>query len=168
MGVHPIEETLQMADPAKGFLFDLVFTNLLGDKGITGEQFELRVQSYTYPGEKVNQINMNIGGNPRVDAGLKDRSGTWSTSVIETQNADMLERFQSWLNIMHDLSTGITGYSNEYKVDISVRLLNAKFEVVKVRKLKRAWPTTTGELSFKLNSTEALTLNVTWHFDWWE
>lgn len=168
MGVHPIEETLQMADPAKGYLFDLVFTNLLGDKGITGEQFELRVQSYTYPGEKVAQINMNIGGNPRVDAGLKDRSGSWSTSVIETQNADMLERFQSWLNIMHDLSTGITGYSNEYKVDVSVRMLNAKNEVAKIRKLKRAWPTTTGDLNFALNSTEALKLNVTWHFDWWE
>lgn len=168
MGVHPIEETLQMTDPAKGYLFDLVFENLLGDKGIDGQQFELRVQSYTYPGETVDKIAMGISGNTRTDAGLKHREGTWKTDVIETQDADMLNRFQSWLNLMHDLDTGITGYSSEYKVDITVRLLNAKLEPVKTRKLRRAWPTNTGDLNFSPMSKDALKLSVTWQFDWWD
>ena len=168
MGVHPIEETLQMTDPAKGYLFDLVFENLLGDQCISGEQFELRVQSYTYPGEKLATIPMNIGGNPRTDAGLKDRSGTWKTDVIETQDADMLNRFESWLKIMHDLSTGTTGYSTEYKVDITVRMLNAKLQPVKERKLKRCWPTQTDPLNFKPDSKEALKLGVSWQYDWWD
>lgn len=168
MGVHPIEETLQMTDPAKGYLFDLVFENLLGDKGIDGQQFELRVQSYTYPGETVDKISMGISGNTRTDAGLKHREGTWKTDVIETQDADMLNRFQSWLNLMHDLDTGITGYSTEYKVDVTVRLLNAKLEPVKTRKLRRAWPVQTGDLSFNPMSKEALKLSVTWQFDWWD
>ncbi len=168
MGVHPIEETLQMTDPAKGYLFDLVFENLLGDKGIDGQQFELRVQSYTYPGEKIDEISMGISGNTRTDAGLKHREGTWKTEVIETQDADMLNRFQSWLNLMHDLDTGITGYSTEYKVDITVRLLNAKLEPVKTRKLRRAWPVSTDNLSFNPMSKEALKLSVQWRFDWWD
>lgn len=168
MGVHPIEETLQMTDPAKGYLFDLVFENLLGDKGIDGQQFELRVQSYTYPGEKVDTIGMGISGNTRTDAGLKHREGTWTTDVIETQDADMLNRFQSWLNLMHDLDTGITGYSTEYKVDVTVRLLNAKLEPVKTRKLRRAWPVSTKDLNFNPMSKEALKLSVTWQFDWWD
>ena len=168
MGVHPIEETLQMTDPAKGYLFDLVFENLLGDKGISGEQFELRVQSYTFPGEKVDTIEMNIGGNKRTDAGLKHRAGTWKTEVIETQDADMLERFQSWLNLMHDLNTGITGFSTEYKIDITVRMLNAKLQPVKTRKLRRAWPTGTGALNFNSNDKRALKLSVDWTYDWWD
>ena len=168
MGVHPIEETLQMTDPAKGYLFDLVFENLLGDKGISGEQFELRVQSYTFPGEQVDTIEMNIGGNKRTDAGLKHRSGTWSTDVIETQDADMLNRFQSWLEIMHDLSTGITGYSTEYKIDVTVRMLNAKLQPVKTRKLHRAWPTKSGDFQFSPSSKDALKLKIDWVFDWWE
>lgn len=168
MGVHPIEETLQMTDPAKGYLFDLVFENLLGDKGISGQQFELRVQSYTYPGEKVDTIGFNLGGNQRTDAGLKHREGTWKTDVIETQDADMLERFQSWLNIMHNLGDGTTGFSTEYKIDITVRLLNAKLQPVKVRKLRRAWPTSTGDLSFSPSSKDALKLTVNWQFDWWD
>ena len=168
MGVHPIEETLQMTDPAKGYLFDLVFENLLGDKGISGEQFELRVQSYTYPGENVDTIPFNIGGNTRTDAGLKHRNGTWKTDVIETQDADMLNRFQSWLDIMHDLSSGITGYSTEYKVDVTVRLLNAKLQPVKTRKLRRAWPMKSGDLSFKPDDKSALKLSIDWTYDWWE
>ena len=168
MGVHPIEETLQMTDPAKGFLFDLVFENLLGDKGINGQQFELRAQSYSFPGEKVEVISMNIGGNPRHDAALKDRSGTWSTEIIETQDADGLERFESWLQLMHDLGTGITGFSTEYKVDVTVRMLNAKLQPVKTRKLKRCWPTNTSELNFSANSKEKVSLKIGWQFDWWE
>ena len=88
--------------------------------------------------------------------------------VIETQDADMLNRFQSWLNLMHDLNTGITGYSTEYKVDITVRLLNAKLEPVKTRKLRRAWPVSTDNLSFNPMSKEALKLSVQWRFDWWD
>ena len=80
----------------------------------------------------------------------------------------MLNRFQSWLNLMHDLNTGITGYSNEYKVDITVRLLNAKLEPVKTRKLRRAWPVSTDSLSFNPMSKEALKLSVQWRFDWWD
>lgn len=168
MGVHPIEESLQLTDPIKGYMFDLVFENLLGKEGISGEQFELRVQSYTFPGETVDNVDFYIGCNKRTDAGLKHRHGTWSTDVIETQDTDMLNRFQSWLDLMHDLSSGTTGLSTEYKVDITVRVLDASMKPVKTRKLKRAWPYKTGDLNFNPQSKDAMRVKVDWYFDWWE
>lgn len=168
MGLHPISETANMTDPVKGFMFELVFENLLGDKGITGEEFELRAQSYTFPGENLTDTSMNIAGHERVDAGLKKRGGSWSTQVIETQKADVSQRFESWLNIMHDLSSGVTGLSSEYKVDITVNMLNAKKQVIKPKKLKRAWPHDYGALNFAPTDATALKMSVNWRFDWWE
>lgn len=168
MAVHAIQETAQMTDPAKGFMFELIFENLLGSKGITGEQIELRAQSYTLPGETISTTNMTIAGYDRKDSGLKSRGGTWQTTIIETQDYDVLKRFEDWMNIMHDFNSGITGFSSEYKIDIQVNALNAKKEAKLKRKLKRAWPSQTSAYTFGPKSDQALTQNVTWTYDWWE
>lgn len=169
MAVHAIQETAQMTDPAKGFMFELIFENLLGDKGITGEQFELRAQSYTFPGgESMGTTSMSIAGYTRNDAGLKSRGGTWTTSIIETQDYDVIRRFESWLNIMHDFNSGVTGFSSEYKIDIQVNALNAKKEVKVKRKLKRAWPQKTSDYTYGPKDDKALNQTVTWQYDWWD
>lgn len=168
MAVHAIQETAQMTDPAKGFMFELIFENLLGSRGITGEQIELRAQSYTFPGESMSTTSMAIAGYDRHDAGLKSRGGDWTTSIIETQNYDAINRFEDWLTIMHDFNSGITGFTSEYKIDIQINALNAKKSAVVKRKLRRAWPKTIGNYTFGPKDDKALNLSVTWRFDWWE
>lgn len=168
MAIHAIEETSQMTDPAKGFMFELIFENLFGEGGITGEQIELRAQSYTLPGESVSETSMSLAGYERRDSGLVTKGGDWSTQIIETQNYDTIKRFESWIDIMHDYSSGVTGLSSEYKTDIQINALNAKKEVILKRKLRRAWPKNISEMTYGPRDDKAINVRITWRYDWWE
>lgn len=166
MGLQNIEKLATMTDPLKQFMFKMVITEMKGGK-INAENFELQCQSYTFPGGEMSVTNVALGGWTRQDAALQNRAGDWQTTVVETWDATIYDEFESWMNIMHDVEAGTISSATQYKTSAAVSLVNGQGAAMKTRTLKQLFPKNVGAATYAPTGPDAVTIPVTWHYDFW-
>lgn len=167
MAIHEIQKVANMADPAKAFMYEVILSETKGGV-LNAENFELLTTSYTFPGEKFSKTEIDVAGYHRTDAGLKQRNGTWKTETLVQWDADTIQEFENWMDIAHDIKTGIIRPSNDYKTSARVSQLDGNKKPVKTRKLYRLWPDETSSIEYNPVKPDAVKLTVNWVFDYWE
>lgn len=167
MGLQTIEKLQTMSDPLKAFMFTMVLSETKGGK-INAENFELQCQSYTFPGTNMSTTQVQLGGWKRTDAALQDRSGEWTTKVIETWDATIYDEFESWMNIMHDVEAGTISSATEYKTSAVVNMVNGAGTPMKSRKLRGLFPKSISSTEYSPSSSDAVSVSITWSYDFWK
>lgn len=160
-----IEEIRNLPDPLKGYQFKITIANAPGD-GASVELLQFRCTATALPGRTIDQVVTSLDGYDISDAGRIPGPRNWTTTFVEGTNAQVIQRVDSWQKIVYDPATGVQASRADYKRTATVELYGNDKEVTLTRTLVGIWPQSVADLALDKASSEGVTLDVTWAFDY--
>lgn len=160
-----IEEIRNLADPLKGNQFKITIANPPGE-GAGIELLQFRCSASVLPGRTIDQVITSLGGFDVSDAGRIPGPRSWTTTFIEGTDVQVIQRVDSWQKIINDPRTGVQSSRADYKRTATVELLANDKSVALTRTLVGIWPQAIADLALDKASSEGVTLDVTWAFDY--
>ena len=200
MALHTLSEINSLKDPLKQFQIKFTISMipalslaiaqqktagvLSGNfSTVDAETLELRCTSFTYPGTKIGQSSITIGGFRRKLGTIQNKSGIWDCKILEDQNGAILNTIQSWCDLIHNPFSGIRLPSISYVTSCIVDIESADtprqnnhvpfakniYGANRGRRiyLKGFYPIeyTVGEID--TSSSKPVEIDVKFNYDWW-
>jgi hypothetical protein len=164
-----ITEVRALTEVLKPYQFEIVIPEIPGGAGDPPDIVSLRCTSMTLPGRSIEPAQYALGGGHEVvDAGRTTFSRQWSVQLVESIDTGILQAIEGWQKLCFNQVTGIQSTSDEYKRDFDVNLLRNDGSVSLTRRYFGAFPLELGDLNFDHSSSEPITVDVTWSFDYWD
>ena len=88
----------------------------------TAKELRLRCTSYSYPGTKVNQAELILGGHRKKWGTIQNKSGVWKIRVTEDFEGSVLNIIQAWCDLIHANIAGTRLPSILYSTIASIEL----------------------------------------------
>ena len=143
MSLHSLNEVRKLNDPLKQFQVKFTIAMTPGmaiaiaqqkAAGVTSgnfstidaETFELRCTSFSYPGTKLGQSDLLIGGFRRRLGTIQNKSGVWECKIVEDQEGAVLNTIQSWCDLIHNPFTGMRVPSTYYVTSCIVDIVSTE------------------------------------------
>ena len=161
-----IEEIRNLAEPLKGYQFKITIANPPG-AGASVEQLQFLCSATVLPGRTIDQVVTSLGSFDVSDPGRIPGPRVWTTTFFETTDVGIIRRVNSWQQICFNPETGVQGNRGDYKRNARVELLNNNKEVVLTRQLNGVWPQDVADMSLDNASSEVVSLDVTWSYDYY-
>lgn len=83
-------------------------------KTASSETLRLRCTSYSYPGTKIGQTELILGGFRRKLGTIQNKSGIWKCKVTEDCEGSVLNIIQAWCDLIHSNILGTRLPSTTY------------------------------------------------------
>lgn len=179
MSLHSLKDVNQLIDPLKQYQVTFTISHMRGSKGILGmlsggsgdkavssNTFELRCESFTYPGTKISTTETRIWTYKRKIASQQDKSGTWETTLIEDQNGAVLNTIQNWCDLINNPVTGLINPSTLYTSLANVDIRSADGKLAKRIYLRGLYPIEIKPININASSSDAVKVSVTWNYNW--
>lgn len=160
-----VEEIRNLADPLKGYQFKITIANAPGS-GASIELLQFRCTSAVLPGRTIDQVVTSLDGYDISDAGRIPGPRSWTTTFVEGTDAQIIERVDSWQKLIFDPETGVQASRTDYKRTATLEIYGNNKEVTATREIIGIWPQAVADLQFDKTSSEGVTLDVTWAFDY--
>lgn len=170
----------ELLDAQKNFMTRLIITNPKGGI-LDSEKLTLLAQSYNWPGIEVQVVEYAIAGYQRRDAGLQNRSGEMTVTVLEIIDGLVWEEMDRWSKKAHNPFSGQVGRSSDYKSSMTMQMLKynpntidpeqhtlAEPLVTRSVVLHDCFPSSVSPLNIDANSSEAMSFEVTFTYNYWE
>ncbi len=184
MSLQPLYTISRLKDPLKQFQVSFTISSIpalalakVEQKAsglLTGntpfakaDELELRCTSFSYPGTKIKQSELCIGGFTRKIGAIQDKSGTWQCTITEDYRGSILNTIQAWCDLIHNPFSGATLPSTMYVSTCVVRILNAKGDAERTLWLKGFYPIEYKVSDIGTSASEAVEITITWNYDWW-
>jgi hypothetical protein len=144
---------------------------------VTAKELELRCTSFTYPGTKLGQTSLTIGGFRRKLGTIQNKSGIWDCKITEDQNGGVLNTIQSWCDLIHNPFNGVRlpaiSYVTTCVVDIqSAQPRKSPWKQIYGNRgrriyLKGFYPIeyTVGQID--ASGSQPVEIDVKFNYDWW-
>lgn len=143
-------------------------------KTVDANTLRLRATSFSYPGAKINQTTLILGGHRRKLGTIQDRSGTWKCKVTEDFEGGVLNTISAWMDLIHSPVLGTRMPSVSYAGTCTILLggdnsggnVNAKLARRQIV-LHGFYP-----ISFTVNdidpsSSNPIDIDISWNYDSW-
>lgn len=179
MSLHSIKDINALDDPLKQYQVTFLISNLrgttgigglvgggLGDSHISENEFELRCTSFSYPGTKIKTVETVIFNHIRNRATIQDKSGVWTTKIIEGQSGQVLNTIHNWCNLINNPLTGLTAPSELYTSLALVKIQGANGHKKQIY-LRGLYPIEVDGFDVNASSSEPVEITVKWNYDWW-
>ncbi len=163
-----IEQVSALVDPLKGYQYRVIIAPLPAGLGAPVDIMSIRVTTATLPGSDIDPVETHLGGHTVRHAGRRRFSGTWTTTLVEGQDAQILKRLSSWQQMCYDQRTGKQAGKQNYQSRATIELYDDPGVVTFKRQLYGVWPQSVPDLSLDMNSSEAAIMDITWAFDFWD
>jgi hypothetical protein len=160
-----IEEIRNLADPLKGYQFKITIANPVGE-GAAIDLLQFRCTAAALPGRDIDQIVTSLDGYDVADAGRIPGPRSWTTTFAEGTDVQVIQRVDSWQKVVYDPETGVQASRADYKRTATIELYGNDKVVTLTRRLVGIWPQSMAEMAFDKASSENVTLDVTWSFDY--
>lgn len=153
-------------DPLLSDNFELEFPNVpLGDSTIP---LLMQCQSAQKPGVTVNPVEVQVFGHTLEYAGNLTYSHDLSVEYIENRKMEITRLLEKWAEYIRAHETQHGAFKKEYARDAYLRVFNNKGDLVYEYLIVNCWPTTVPEIAFNGSSASAITMSVTFKYDWYE
>lgn len=162
-----IEEIRNLAEPLKGYQFKITIANPPGS-GASIEEMQFLCQATALPGRSIDSVLTTLGGHTVTDPGKTSGPRIWTTTFAETTDNSIIQRINSWQQVCSNEATGVQGTRADYWRNARVELLNNAKEVTLTRQLIGIWPQDMTDMSLDTGSSDVVTLDVTWEFQYHE
>lgn len=165
MSLHSVSEINKLKDPLKQYQFKFVLSGMPGSN-FSAENLELQCASFSVPGNTIKTVQTVIGTHYRTRAALQDKSGTWRTTIYDTQGGEVWHALQKWFDKINDPETGLIAISSKYIREAEIQILDEDNLIAREIHLFGVYPVRLGQLEIKSSSSDAVTLSVDWNYDW--
>ena len=160
-----IEEIRSLSDPLKGYQFKVTIANAPGD-GAAADLMQFRCTATSLPGKTIDAVVTTLDGFDVSDAGRNSGGKTWTTTFMEGTDAQVIRRLDSWQRLVYNPVTGVQASRSAYKRTATVELYGNDKIVTLTRTIVGIWPQAVSDMSLDKNSSEGVTLECTWAFDY--
>lgn len=157
-----------LTNPAKSFLWEVLFTNPIG--GGDADALDTRCRSTSIPGRSTATIHIPYKGTPGIQVpGKLKMSHNWSVTFLEnTEDRKTFDALHNWHQaIVHD-RIGVGGPDPVIKSDIYLRCLDQAGSVWLSIKLIGCFPADLGEVSLSYEDNSTIVFPCTISYDRWE
>jgi hypothetical protein len=157
-----------LSNPAKSWLWDVVFTNPIG--GGDADVLDTRCQSASIPGRSFGEILIPYKGTPGIRyPGKLQMTHNWSVTFVEsTEDQKTYSALYNWHQAIQDAKTGVGGLDPTIKSDIYFRGQDQASNVWLTIKLIGCYISDMGEVSVSYDDTSAIRFPATFSYDRWE
>ena len=138
----------------------------------TAKELRLRCTSYSYPGTKVNQAELILGGHRKKWGTIQNKSGVWKIRVTEDFEGSVLNIIQAWCDLIHSPITGLRLPSVLYTGTIKITL-GGNVQTVYGKSLKErtiylmgVYPIEYSVGTVNLSSSEAINVTIKFNYDY--
>ena len=179
MSLHSIVDLNALDDPLKQFQVTFlistmrgssglgsIFSGGMGDKSASSHELELRCTSFTYPGTKITTTKTVLFNHVRSRAAMQNKSGQWKTTFIEGQSGQVLTAIQNWCDLINNPLTGVTAPSTLYTSLALVKIESPNGHKKQIY-LRGLYPIEISPITINPSSPEAVSVEVTWNYDWY-
>lgn len=70
-------------------------------KVLNAKTLRLRCTSYSYPGSKIGQTELILGGHRRKLGTIQDKSGVWTCNIVEDLEGGVINTISAWCDLIH-------------------------------------------------------------------
>jgi ribosomal protein S28E/S33 len=162
-----IEQIRSLASPLKGYQFLISIINPPGT-GASIQEMQFRCISSVMPGRTVDAVVTSLGSYDVSDPGRMSGGKTWTTTFIEGTDTQIIQRLNSWQELCFNPRTGVQGSRSDIKRTARIELLEQDRSISFTRNLIGLWPTEIGDISLDNSSSEGVTIDCTWAYDYFE
>jgi len=157
-----------LTNPAKSFLWEVLFTNPIG--GGDADALDTRCRSTSIPGRGSSPINIPYMGTPGIVVpGKATLSHSWVVTFLEnTEDRKTFDALYNWNEAIVGMRTGVGGPDPTIKSDIYLRCLDQAGDAWLSIKLFGCFPSEVGEVSMSYEDNSTLIFSVTFSYDRWE
>lgn len=179
MSLHSIKDLNALDDPLKQYQITFLISTMrgssglggilsggMGDKAADSNELELRCTSFTYPGTKIATTKTVIYNHVRTRAAMQNKSGQWSTTVIEGQSGQVLTAIQNWCDLINNPLTGISTPSTLY-TSLALLKIQSPNGHKKQIYLHGLYPVEIKPITINPSASEAVQVEITWNYDWY-
>lgn len=160
-----VEEIRNLAEPLKGFQFKVTIANPPG-AGAAIDLLQFRCTAAVLPGRTIDQVVTSLDGYDVSDWGRIPGPRSWTLTFTEGTDAQVIERVDSWQKLCSNPATGVLANRADGKRTATLEIYGNDRSVTHTRTIVGLWPQSVADLAFDKASSEAVTLDVTWAFDY--
>jgi hypothetical protein len=157
-----------LTNPAKSFLWEVMFTNPIG--GGDAKALETRCQTASIPGRSFGSIIIPFKGTAGIKfPGKLNMDHTWSTTFVEsTADQKTFNAIYAWKQAVLDAKTGIGGPDIAIKSNIYLKCLDQAGNTWLTIKMTGCYPENMSDTPLSYAANEEIRFSVTWAYDRWE
>lgn len=162
IGLNVDEYKAHFSGGARAYLFYVD----LKIPGVKDNNIPYYVRSTNTPESSFEEIVIPYPGHYIKMAGTRNY-GAWSVSFNVDRKTNLLEYLNKWHNLIYDPYSQAYSSPNSYMIDESFYLLDELGAKKREYKLISAWPLSIGTSSFDYSSTEIVTIDVTFSYQYY-
>ena len=130
--------------------------------------FTFQCKSATKPGMSLTQVEVQIFGHSLQFAGNVTYSHEMSCEYYENRKMQITKTLEDWSEFCRTHSTQHGAYKAEYAVQGTLEIYDVKGETIATYLIRNMWPSAVPDLQFDGSSSQALTVQVSWRYDYYE
>lgn len=188
--LRQLNEIRGLQDPVKQSQCEFIIANIPGlalakatqkiagaisgnKKTVDSETLRLRATSFSYPGAKLGQTQLILGGHRRKLGTIQDKSGIWKCKITEDFEGGILNTIQAWMDLIHANFLGTRLPSLAYTGTCTILLGGDNSGGNVSTSLKRRqivlhgfYPISYSVGDIDPSSSNPIDINVEWNYDW--
>jgi hypothetical protein len=143
-------------------------------KTVDAKTLRLRATSFSYPGAKIAQTTLILGGHRRKLGTIQDKSGVWKCKITEDFEGGVLNTIAAWCDLIHSNFAGTRLPSVAYTGICTILLggdnsggkVNANLKGRQIV-LHGFYPISYTVNDIDPNSSNPIDVDISWNYDWW-
>lgn len=165
-----VESIEGLADPFKQYQFMMFIAPVRGVRTdfLPVDVMSLRCHATSLPGSAIPQVPVELGGFRLMYAGMRQFSHSWTTTLIEGQNQQVMLQLASWMKLCYNQRTGLSTFKQNYQARGMILTFNDPNQTTGMRTLFNIWPQGDPDKALSFASNNRQDIQITWSFDYWD
>lgn len=162
-----LDNVLTIADPMLSDNFELLIPIVPGNPGLS-EPLRLQCKTATKPGMTIEQVTYDLFGHTVEFAGRLTFSHTMSVEYVENYQGTITRIMEIWIELARGHKSQHGGFKSAYATNASLYIYDQTGAISLKYNIFNIFPTEVPELSFDGSSATALSVSVTFSYDYYE
>jgi hypothetical protein len=164
--VSTIQDARAIGEPLRVFDFRMIISPLRGTNGATPQTVSLRCQSTVIPEIQNSPTMVEVQSYRLPRPGRALFTNQWQCRFVEYTDLAILQQIDTWARLCTDPITQKIANFQDIQSNATIELLNGQQETVITRTLVGVWPAMSPGFPLDTRSSDQVSFDTTWFFDY--
>lgn len=166
MGRSSLANVASLQDPAMSYNFDLFLPSIPGSSDTRDLTF--KCMSTDLPGASLDVVKVDLHGVTLNFAGRATYTHTMAVTFLETADYSTRDKFIKWRDSVRSWGNNTGSLAASYKTVAFISVYNDLPQVTRTCKITGFWPSVIADVPLNGAESNAVTLAITFSFDYFE
>ena len=160
-----VQDVQNLVDPLKGYDFQMTISPVIGPAATTTQILSLRCTATELPGVKIDQIPVDLAAFTLIYPGRARFSHSWTTTLVEGQDAAIILTVLSWMKLTFNWLTGVGSNKADIQSTAQVTMYTDPDTPIMTYSLYGLFPIADPGTPLSMAESRAVNPQITWSFD---